>query len=99
MLGIENVIDKLLFLLYSQPIGAYAEQVSTSLVCLMSVLLFGQTVIGPFDFFMGVITMEQMIESNSMSKLIFSEIGRWVEAILGRAAPMTRLTFRYAWYL
>jgi len=93
------MIDKTFLLLYSDPIGAYAEQVSTSLVCMMSVLLFGQTIVAPFDFFMGVITMEQMIECNSMRKLTFSEIGRWVEAILGRAAPMTRLTFKYAWYL
>ena len=59
---------------------------STVLVYLILVVLFEQPVIRPFDFYMGVISMVQMIESSGMDKNIFQDIKKWAEAILGRSA-------------
>ena len=57
---------------------------STCLVYLILVVLFEQPLILPFDFFMGVVSMVQLIESSSMKK--FQDIKKWAEAFLGRSA-------------
>lgn len=70
-----------------------SEKVSTSLIYFLQVFTMGQPLITPFDFLMGVINTEQIIERSSMRKrsTIFNTIEWWAEAFMGSSASMERL--------
>lgn len=61
---------------------------SISLICLALILTSAQPIIPPFDFLMGVVAINQLIERRNMDYFIVNSIGRWVEAFLG--SPVTK---------